>query len=101
MAKTPKPEETAADIAQTPTETADVEGVANIETAPVLQESTAVFVTIKNLDVGTRDYPLADGSSIYLPMKHRGAAWPKIHESQISPALRTAERKGHIQIIRN
>ncbi|MDR0652349.1 MAG: hypothetical protein LBG12_03480 [Synergistaceae bacterium] len=63
-------------------------------------QETARFVTVRNLDVGTRDYPLADGSSLYLPMKHKGADWPKIAESQISPALRTAERKGHIQILR-
>jgi hypothetical protein len=57
------------------------------------------LVTVKNLDAGTRDYPLLDGSSIYLPMKHKGAVWPKIAEAQISPALRSAERKGHIQFV--
>jgi hypothetical protein len=60
---------------------------------------TPKLVTVKNLDAGTRDYPLSDGSSLYLPMKHKGAVWPKIAESQISPALRTAERKGHVQLV--
>ncbi|MDR2523406.1 MAG: hypothetical protein LBC93_06885 [Synergistaceae bacterium] len=59
-----------------------------------------VFVTVKNLEDGARDYPLTNGSSLYLPMKHKGAAWPKIPVSQVSPALRTAERKGRVQIIR-
>ena len=67
----------------------------------MLPEAAVRIVTVKNLDLGTRDYPLSDGSSLYLPMKHKGAIWPKIAESQISPALRTAERKGHIQFVKD
>jgi hypothetical protein len=63
-------------------------------------QETVRLVTVRNLDSGTRDYPLVDGSSLYLPMKHKGAIWPKIAESQITPALKNAERKGHIHILR-
>jgi hypothetical protein len=71
------------------------------EEATSASQGTMRLARVKNLDKGTRDYPLADGSSLYLPMKHKNVIWPKIAESQISPALRTAERKGHIQLIKD
>lgn len=49
---------------------------------------------IRNLCDGPRDYPLKDGSSIYLGMK--GTA--KVQEENISDALRLAEEKGLISI---
>jgi hypothetical protein len=67
------------------------------EMRPKIATGTAL-VTVKNLEDGARDYPLTDGSSLYLPMKHKGATWPKIPASRISPALRAAERKGRVQI---
>jgi hypothetical protein len=81
---------------QTPSKPEKIETV-----SPAPPRENARFVIVKNLDAGTRDYPLADGSSIYLPMKHKGAVWPKIAESQIGPALRAAERKGHVQFVKN
>ena len=49
---------------------------------------------IKNLSDGPRDYPLKDGSSIYLGLK--GVA--KVQEEKLSEALRLAEEKGLIQM---
>lgn len=58
----------------------------------------AVYV-VKNMDVGNRDYPLKGGGTLYLPMKRKGAVWPKIKAGQISKALRAAEKTGRVQII--
>jgi hypothetical protein len=52
------------------------------------------------MDVGNRDYPLAGGGTLYLPMKKKGVAWPEIKGSQISAALRKAEATGHVKITR-
>lgn len=49
---------------------------------------------IRNLCDGPRDYPLKDGSSIYLSIK--GIA--KVQGENISDALRLAEEKGLISI---
>lgn len=67
------------------------------EAAAVVNEKTAVYI-VKNMDVGNRDYPLAGGGTLYLPMKKKGAAWPEIKGSQISAALRKAEITGHVKI---
>lgn len=61
--------------------------------------SNGVYV-VKNMDSGSRDYPLADGGSIYLPARHKGAKWPEIKESQFSPALRRAIALGHVKLER-
>ena len=53
---------------------------------------------IKNLSDGPRDYPLADGSSVYLGSKSRSTGIAKINANNISEALRLAENKGLIAI---
>lgn len=74
--------------------------MAKKDEAVAAQAVAADIVVIKNLDSGMRDYPLLDGSSVYLEARHKGVAWPEIKESLISPALRTAEKNGHVRIIR-
>jgi hypothetical protein len=56
-------------------------------------------IVVKNLSPGPRDYPLADGSSVYLPPKGKGIAWPEISPGQVSNALRLAEKKGAVELI--
>lgn len=56
--------------------------------------------TVKNMDSGCRDYPLAGGGTLYLPARHKGAEWPQIKESQISAVLRKASARGHIALIK-
>ena len=53
---------------------------------------------IRNLCAGPRDYPLADGSSIYLASKSRSRGITRIPAESISDALRLAESKGLVQI---
>ena len=53
---------------------------------------------IRNLSDGPRDYPLADGSSIYLSSKSRSTGIAKIQAQNISEALRLAETKGLVAI---
>ena len=53
---------------------------------------------IRNLCDGPRDYPLADGSSIYLSSKSRSGGITRIPAESISEALRLAESKGLVQI---
>ena len=53
---------------------------------------------IRNLADGPRDYPLADGSSIYLGPKGRATGIARIQAENISGALRLAERKGLVLI---
>ena len=53
---------------------------------------------IRNLSDGPRDYPLADGSSIYLGSKSRSTGVARIHANNISEALRLAESKGLVMI---
>ena len=56
-------------------------------------------VTVRSLSSGPRDYPLKDGSSIYLPSKGKGIQWPVIPAEQVSEALLAAEKKGTIELI--
>ena len=53
---------------------------------------------IRNLCDGPRDYPLADGSSVYLGSKSRSTGIAKIQAKNISEALRLAESKGLVTI---
>ncbi len=53
---------------------------------------------IRNLCDGPRDYPLADGSSIYLGSKSRSTGIARIQAQNISEAIRLAESKGLIMI---
>ncbi len=53
---------------------------------------------IRNLFDGPRDYPLADGSSVYLGSKSRSTGIAKIQTKNISEALRLAESKGLVAI---
>ena len=53
---------------------------------------------IRNLCDGPRDYPLADGSSVYLGSKSRSTGVAKIQTKNISEALRLAENKGLVAI---
>ena len=53
---------------------------------------------IRNLSDGPRDYPLADGSSIYLGSKSRSTGIARIQTENISEALRLAESKGLVSI---
>ena len=53
---------------------------------------------IKNLCDGPRDYPLADGSSIYLGSKSRSTGIARIQTQNISAALKLAESKGLVKI---
>ena len=53
---------------------------------------------IRNLADGPRDYPLADGSSIYLGPKGRATGIARVPAENISGALRLAERKGLVLI---
>ena len=55
-------------------------------------------IIVKNLSPGPRDYPLKDGSSVYLPPKGKGVAWPEIAPEQVSDAMRMAEKKGAIEL---
>jgi hypothetical protein len=53
---------------------------------------------IRNLCNGPRDYPLADGSSIYLASKSHSTGIARIQSENISEALRLAESKGLLLI---
>ena len=53
---------------------------------------------IRNLCDGPRDYPLADGSSVYLGSKSRSTGVARIQAQNISEALRLAENKGLVAI---
>jgi hypothetical protein len=64
-----------------------------------IDERAVSTVVVKNLSPGPRDYPLADGSSVYLPPRGKGIAWPEITSGQISDALRLAEKKGAVELI--
>ena len=57
-------------------------------------------VLIRNMADGPRDYPLRDGSSIYLPPRGKPIHWEEIPEDAFSPALALAEKKGLIQVQR-
>ncbi len=53
---------------------------------------------IRNLCDGSRDYPLNDGSSIYLGSKGRSTGIARIQFENVSEALRLAESKGLVLI---
>ena len=53
---------------------------------------------IRNLCDGPRDYPLNDGSSIYLGSKGRSTGIARIQLENVSEALRLAESKGLVLI---
>lgn len=53
---------------------------------------------IRNLADGPRDYPLADGSSIYLGSKGKATGIVRVPAESISGALRLAESKGLVSI---
>ena len=53
---------------------------------------------IKNLSNGPRDYPLKDGSSIYLKARSKNAGSVKIDEANMSDALELAAKKKLIKI---
>ena len=53
---------------------------------------------IRNLCDGPRDYPLADGSSVYLGSKSRSTGIARIQKQNISAALKLAESKGLVMI---
>ena len=53
---------------------------------------------IRNLADGPRDYPLSNGSSIYLGPKGRATGIVRVAAENISGALRLAESKGLVLI---
>ena len=53
---------------------------------------------IRNLCDGPRDYPLADGSSVYLGSKSRSTGIARIQAKNISEALKLATSKGLVSI---
>lgn len=53
---------------------------------------------IKNLSDGPRDYPLADGSSIYFGSKGRSTGIVRLPCEKVSDAMRVAEHKGLLAI---
>ena len=50
---------------------------------------------VKNLCDGPRDYPMANGESLYLGTRGKAI----VNEEQISQAMRLAEHKGHLLIV--
>ena len=55
---------------------------------------------IRNIEDGPRDYPLNDGTSIYLPPKGKPVHWTEIEDKNFSPALERAEERGFISVKR-
>lgn len=53
---------------------------------------------IRNLCDGPRDYPLIDGSSIYLGAKRSATGVARVNVDKVSEALRVAEDKGLVHI---
>lgn len=53
---------------------------------------------VRNLADGPRDYPLTDGSSIYLAPKGRATGITRISAEKVSEAMRKAEEKGLLAI---
>lgn len=62
------------------------------------KEPVGDFARIRNLVDGPRDYPKTTGASVFLPPKAKGVSWPVIPKTEISEAMRAAERKGVIAI---
>ena len=67
----------------------------------VSKKNTSTVLLIRYLADGPRDYPLKDGSSIYLPPRGKPAYWAEISEAVFSEALARAEERGLIDIKRN
>ena len=65
------------------------------------KKNASSVLHIRNLSDGPRDYPLKDGSSIYLPPKGKPIHWEEIAEELFSDALVRAEEKGLIEVKRN
>lgn len=65
------------------------------------KKNTASVVMIRNMAEGPRDYPLKDGSSIYLPPKGKPVHWAEVSEDVFSEALARAEEKGLIEVRRD
>lgn len=65
------------------------------------KKSASTVLLIRNLADGPRDYPLKDGSSIYLPPRGKPAHWAEISEDVFSEALARAEERGLIDVKRN
>ena len=55
---------------------------------------------IRNMEDGPRDYPLKDGTSVYLPPKGKPIHWEEIDDKNFSLALEWAETRGFIKIKR-
>ncbi len=66
-----------------------------IDAAPAKGTQMAV---IKNLSPTARDYPKADGESVYLSPAGRGHKGAAIPVDQVSKAMRCAEKAGAIEI---
>jgi len=64
------------------------------------KKNTAPVLLIRNLADGPRDYPLKDGSSVYLPPRGKPVHWAEVQEDVLSDALARAERKGLIEVKR-
>ena len=56
------------------------------------------YYEIKNLSNGSRDYPLKDGSSIYLKARSRNAGVVRVDEDNMSEAIKLAGKKRLINI---
>ena len=56
------------------------------------------YYSITNLSNGPRDYPLKNGSSIYLKARSKNAGFVKVDEDNISDALKLAEKKKLIKV---
>lgn len=55
---------------------------------------------IRNMEDGPRDYPLKDGTSVYLEPRGKPVRWAEISSDNFSAALERAEEKGFIQVRR-
>ncbi len=65
------------------------------------KKNIASVLKIRSLADGPRDYPLKDGSSVYLPPKGKPVHWAEIAEDVFSEVLARAEEKGLIEVNRN
>ena len=65
------------------------------------KKNAAPGLLIRSLADGPRDYPLRDGTSVYLPPRGRGVQWTPIPEDGLSEALTRAERKGLVEVRRD
>jgi len=56
------------------------------------------YYLITNLSNGPRDYPLKDGSSIYLKARSKKSGSVRVDEDNMSNALKLAEKKKLIKV---